>query len=111
MNKKYDIEIRIDNNRIDPICVYPLKQSDPFPGGHRYWMQIIGPDILDLFRINSESLEIKLVPDWDQILSSILSNSDIGNRKKYLLNSVEKIERRNEGVAIIGICSEVKEKN
>ena len=112
----YTIAVTLDNKPIDSRLVYPFYQSDPFPGGHHYTIEISGPGLQKLF----ERVTLGFHERPDMFLSQDVFNAlelflysycdeDVMSkvRYKYFLNSIEKLSLESARLNLIGECSEV----
>jgi hypothetical protein len=100
--------LEIDGKPVDRCRVICLHQWDPWPGGHAFRLALDGDEMpadwpsagLEPPRDHSSSNELMLA------LQSIVEQVDCGDEPvAWVLNRVERIERAEEGVLVVGVAS------
>lgn len=102
------VRLSIDGVEVRLVDTIRLFQRDPFPGGHRYSLSVVGTDVLPGIAPSSSGLA---AAEQQEVLWAIerLAALEPGEAPAgptlYILNSVDVIRRSERGLEIEGVCS------
>lgn len=112
MAKYYDFkfELRVDDKECPSQRVYPLFQSDPWPGGHHYSCVLTGKRVGKYFDYLTRGKHSTVSEEVARrfFLSLNVGWEVVGKIPvEYFLNSVDQLDYDGERIKFSGVCSPV----
>ena len=116
----YEVNLTIDGIIWDPRLVYPLYQSDPFPGGHQYVLTISGNNLPRVvtgvtpgeYENPDRKVTWSLFTDVGHLLHTYGSQPDSEPVDyQYFLNSIQSLSLAQDALKLVGECSEILKDN
>jgi hypothetical protein len=108
-------EVTVDGKQISAPKILFFIQSDPYPAGHRYWLQISVSNADKLFRSigigEYSQLDQRIVGEVmfviNNLISEQFSHDELPSSHDYFLNTIDQLNIGTEIVQVQGVCSEI----
>jgi hypothetical protein len=104
------INVTVDGNSIDPGQLEMHQQNDPFPGGCRYTLRIVDPELAQVVALDfPQAIQQVLTPSQMVDLFNLLRpyvSLKLGRRKSlFWANTVDELKITDNSVELSGVCS------